>query len=195
MFVRFFGVLCRHRPHDPQTGQRANYTRQDDSDSLTEGSCLAIGLVSQSLESYQLWGIRHEHCLVFGGSWDQSNIKQREIVGWTEFFRFLGYYVSWGGLKPNFGSTYPSHLRGSSYPSWSWTHWPLTMGSIGSPETSVSNHLTQRNNPKDGRIQNETALQSKTFHSQALCDVTLLDHVSVYVTVWLPAVTKTYTVD
>ena len=27
------------------------------------------------------------------------------------------------------------------------------MGPIGSPETSVSNHLTQHNNPEDGRIQ------------------------------------------
>jgi ABC-type branched-subunit amino acid transport system ATPase component len=27
------------------------------------------------------------------------------------------------------------------------------MGPLGSPETSVSNHLTGRNNPEDGRIQ------------------------------------------
>jgi hypothetical protein len=26
------------------------------------------------------------------------------------------------------------------------------MGPLGNPETSVSNHLTPRNNPKDGRI-------------------------------------------
>jgi hypothetical protein len=31
--------------------------------------------------------------------------------------------------------------------------WPLKKGPIGSPETSVSNHLTPRNNPEDVKIQ------------------------------------------
>jgi hypothetical protein len=35
---------------------------------------------------------------------------------------------------------------------YSWTSWPLKMGLICSPETSVSNHLMLRNNPEDGRI-------------------------------------------
>ena len=33
-----------------------------------------------------------------------------------------------------------------------WTLWPLTMGPIGGPETSVSNQRTPRNNPEDRRI-------------------------------------------
>jgi hypothetical protein len=35
------------------------------------------------------------------------------------------------------------------------------MGLIGSPEASVSIHLTPRNNPEDGRIQEETVKLSK----------------------------------
>jgi hypothetical protein len=42
------------------------------------------------------------------------------------------------------GTTYRSHLHGSSS--------PLNMGLIGSPETSVSSHLTLRDNPEDGRF-------------------------------------------
>jgi hypothetical protein len=34
----------------------------------------------------------------------------------------------------------------------SWTSLSLKMGQIGSPETSVSNHLTPRNKPEDRRI-------------------------------------------
>ena len=34
----------------------------------------------------------------------------------------------------------------------SWTSWPLKTWRIRSPETSVLNHLTPRNNPEDGRI-------------------------------------------
>jgi hypothetical protein len=49
-----------------------------------------------------------------------------------------------------FGTTYRFHLKGSS-PS-SWTAWPMKMERIGSPETSVQNHVTPRNNPEDGRI-------------------------------------------
>ena len=54
-----------------------------------------------------------------------------------------------------FGTTYRSHLQRSSCPRrlLVLTAWPLKMGPIGSPETSVSNHLTPRNNPEDGRIQ------------------------------------------
>ena len=33
-----------------------------------------------------------------------------------------------------------------------WRAWPLKRGPIGSPETSISNHLTLRNNAEDGRI-------------------------------------------
>jgi hypothetical protein len=33
-----------------------------------------------------------------------------------------------------------------------WTAAPLKMGPIGIPETSASNHLTQRKNTEDGKI-------------------------------------------
>ena len=46
-----------------------------------------------------------------------------------------------------FGTNYRSHLQGSSCPR------SLKMEQIGSPETSVSNHLTPRNSPEGGRIQ------------------------------------------
>jgi hypothetical protein len=35
----------------------------------------------------------------------------------------------------------------------SWKTWVLKMGQIGSPETSVLNHLTPRNSTAGGRIQ------------------------------------------
>jgi hypothetical protein len=37
------------------------------------------------------------------------------------------------------------------------------MGLIRSPETSVSNHPTPRNNPEDGRIQNSTQFYGQAF--------------------------------
>ena len=49
-----------------------------------------------------------------------------------------------------FGNTHRSHFQGSS--SSSWTAWLLKMEPIGNPETSVSSHLTARNNPGDRRI-------------------------------------------
>jgi hypothetical protein len=44
----------------------------------------------------------------------------------------------------------------------------LNMGPIGSPETSVSSHLTPRNNPEDGMIQDTSKLQIcfKVRHEQ-----------------------------
>jgi hypothetical protein len=50
-------------------------------------------------------------------------------------------------LNRRFGDTNPSHLKGSTCPR------PLKMEPIGSPETSVLNQLTQRNNLEDRRIQ------------------------------------------
>ena len=50
-----------------------------------------------------------------------------------------------------FGITYRSHFQRSRCPS-SWTTWPLKMGPISSPETSVSSNLTPRNNLENGRI-------------------------------------------
>jgi hypothetical protein len=35
------------------------------------------------------------------------------------------------------------------------TAWPLKMELIGTPEMSISNHLTQRNKPEDGRVRTE----------------------------------------
>ena len=42
------------------------------------------------------------------------------------------------------------------------------MGPIYSPETSVSNHLTPRNNPEDGKIQTCTV-----FTSDIYCDTSV----------------------
>ena len=42
----------------------------------------------------------------------------------------------------------------------SWKSSPLKMEPIRSPETSVSNHLTSRNNPEDGKIQATQCLWS-----------------------------------
>ena len=63
----------------------------------------------------------------------------------TLLFRLLGYYSAWSGLKPTFRDSL-------SAPS-SRTLWPLNMEPTGNPKTSVSNHLTPRNNPEGGRIQ------------------------------------------
>ena len=69
---------------------------------------------------------------------------------WTEFFRLLGWCAAWGGLK----STFRGHLSVAPLKvKMSWPYWPLGLGPIGSPETSVSNHLTPRNDPEDWKIQ------------------------------------------
>jgi hypothetical protein len=65
---------------------------------------------------------------------------------------FCGFTRCKEVLNRRLGTACLSHLQRSScrYP---WRAWPLEMGSTGSSETSVSNHLTPRNNPEDGRIQ------------------------------------------
>jgi hypothetical protein len=40
---------------------------------------------------------------------------------------------------------------------------PLEMGQIGCPETSVSNRLSPRNNPEDGRIYTAQSLNATTL--------------------------------
>ena len=65
----------------------------------------------------------------------------------TELFRLLGYYAEWSGLNRHFGTTYRSHLQAFG------TACSLNVGLISGSETSVSNHLTPRNSPKDRRIQ------------------------------------------
>ena len=70
--------------------------------------------------------------------------KESRIL--TEFFRLLGYYAARGDLKPT------SHRQGSRV-KMHWTSWPLKIRTICSPETSVSNHLTPRNNSEDGIIE------------------------------------------
>jgi hypothetical protein len=46
-------------------------------------------------------------------------------------------------LYRRFGTTYRSHLQGSTSPSWnsSWTSWPLKIGLTGCTETSVQNTI------------------------------------------------------
>jgi hypothetical protein len=51
-----------------------------------------------------------------------------------------------------FCATYRFHVQGSSCPRRRRVV-PLNMGATGNAETSVSNHLTPRNNPEDGSIQ------------------------------------------
>jgi hypothetical protein len=47
-----------------------------------------------------------------------------------------------------FGKIYRFHLKGSRL--FSWTFWPLKIGPIGCPETSVQNYRsTPRNNPEE----------------------------------------------
>jgi hypothetical protein len=43
---------------------------------------------------------------------------------------------------------------------------PLTAGPIGSPETSVLNHISPRSNPEDGRIycSNQSAFPTNAHH-------------------------------
>jgi hypothetical protein len=81
-------------------------------------------------------------------NWMISSFRGR----WYEFFRFLGYYATYGGLNRRFGTPCRFHLQG-----WSRPRRYLKMGPIGSPETSVLNHLTPRYNPKDERIQGKMA--------------------------------------
>ena len=64
-----------------------------------------------------------------------------------EFFRHLGHYAPWGGLKPTFREYLSAHIKGSRRPC--WTFWPLNMGPVCSSESSVSNGATPRNNTED----------------------------------------------
>jgi hypothetical protein len=79
----------------------------------------------------------------------------------NEFFRLLGYYPTWGDLKPTFRDylSVPSSRAKLSF---------LKMGPIGSPETSVLNHLTLRNSPEDRRIQRIWSVTSQS--PGLLCD-------------------------
>jgi hypothetical protein len=60
-------------------------------------------------------------------------------------------------LDRRFGTTYRSHLQGSTSPKKIYlTFWPLKMRPIRCPETSVMDyHSTLRNNPKDCRFYQE----------------------------------------
>jgi hypothetical protein len=73
-----------------------------------------------------------------------------------EICALLGYYAAWVViLYRRFGTTYRSHLQKSESPRIklsSWTSWPLRMGPICCPETSVkSYHSTLRNIPEEHR--------------------------------------------
>jgi hypothetical protein len=62
-----------------------------------------------------------------------------------EIFAFTGCHIAQIGSHRRFGTTYRSHLQG-------WTAWPLKMGPIGFPETSVTNYqYTLRNIPEERR--------------------------------------------
>jgi hypothetical protein len=69
--------------------------------------------------------------------------------GWTNSSVFSGYSEAQGGLKLTFRD-YLSRLQGSRF---FFDTLILEGKPISSPETSVSNRLTQRNDPEDGRIQ------------------------------------------
>jgi hypothetical protein len=66
--------------------------------------------------------------------------------GWNEFVSFL-CCGAWGSFNPTFRDylSVPSS-RTKMYET-------IEDGPVGSPETSVSNHITPHNNPEDGRIQ------------------------------------------
>jgi len=56
-----------------------------------------------------------------------------------EICALLGYYTTWSdNYMRRFGTTYRSHLQRPRSPRRS-TSWPLKMGPIGYPETSVQN--------------------------------------------------------
>jgi hypothetical protein len=88
----------------------------------------------------------------------------------------LNYYVFWAIMvrevvwNRRFGTTYRSHLQGSRCSRTldvcqkACTSWPLKMEPMGGPETSVSNHLTPRNNTEYGRIHDERC-RSTVLHS------------------------------
>ena len=69
--------------------------------------------------------------------------------------KYWKYAVFWGIMLRRvvivyrrFGTTYRSHIQGST----SWTSWPLKMGPIRRPETSVKDyHSTLRNIPEERR--------------------------------------------
>ena len=83
-----------------------------------------------------------KHCLYFETPLVPSCFGLRVILGFrcglNEIFDLLGCYERFG----RFGTTYRSHNA-----------WQLKMGPIGCFETSVSNHLSLRNNPEDRRFQ------------------------------------------
>jgi hypothetical protein len=63
------------------------------------------------------------------------------------------------------GTTYRSHLKGSRSPFFSsWTSWPLKMGPICCPETSIKDYrATLRNIPEELRSQHRSgSLKSRT---------------------------------
>jgi hypothetical protein len=69
-----------------------------------------------------------------------------------------------------FGNTYRYHIEG-------WRYRPLKMGPIGGPEMSVSNHLTPRTNPEDGRIRYVCLLPKIRMCGVDLCSSTCLHYV------------------
>ena len=83
--------------------------------------------------------------------------RRKTIFKWVElnssvFWVITRCKVTW---NRSFGTTYRYHLQGSGSPS--WTAWPSNMRPTCSPETSVSNQLTTRNNPGDRIIRVTTA--------------------------------------
>jgi hypothetical protein len=83
--------------------------------------------------------------------------RRKTIFKWVElnssvFWVITRCKVTW---NRSFGTTYRYHLQGCGSPS--WTAWPSNMRPICSTETSVSNHLTTRNNPGDRIIRVTTS--------------------------------------
>jgi hypothetical protein len=78
---------------------------------------------------------------------DSITVYTSKIL-WCEYFVFL--VITLGDVVWNvwFRTAYRSHIQ-----NYFWAAWPLTMGPLGSPETSVSNDVTLHNISQDGRIE------------------------------------------
>jgi hypothetical protein len=81
----------------------------------------------------------------------QLSASEGLVLWWYKVFPLLSCYTGQGNSKRTFRG-YLS-VQSSRIKQFSWTAWPLKMGQTGSSETSVSNRLTLRNNPEDGRCQ------------------------------------------
>ena len=91
---------------------------------------------------------RYEHhACTAHGTWKNSKPLSKCRYSTPNSMRLEGqtvldYHAAWGSIGPTFKDQAVQEEA-----------WPLKTRPIGSPETSVSDHLTPRDNPEDGRIQ------------------------------------------